>query len=218
MLSAYKTINQSYEKMIIEKKSKFIGILVPISDEDQAKEQLEIIRKNHYNASHHCMAYRIGLDQVLERYADDGEPSGTAGMPMLEVLRGVDLKNVMVVAVRYFGGTKLGTGGLVRAYTQVVQDVIGNAAVIIKQLGVLLAITVDYHLSGKLEYLIHQKTYYIQEVQYQVAVTYKVLVAEEAVFINEVTELSGSKAIIENLGHYYSYIEAGKTYLEPKDD
>lgn len=112
------TILQNYETIYRDKGSKFIGLLFPCEQEEEFKQQLERIKKNHYNATHHCYAWRINPHKVTEFSNDDGEPSGTAGLPILNQLKSVDLVNVAAVIVRYYGGTKLGKPGLIEAYKE----------------------------------------------------------------------------------------------------
>ena len=116
-MEKYQTVYQGASAEIVEKKSRFIAEVFPVSSEEEAAEILEEVKKQYWDARHHCWAYVIGDTQAAERCSDDGEPSGTAGKPILEVIRGQKLSNVLVVVTRYFGGTLLGTGGLVRAYS-----------------------------------------------------------------------------------------------------
>ncbi len=126
-----KTIKENVNAQISEKKSKFIADLIYVSSEEEAQANLEQIRKKYYDARHHCFAYRIlEKDTILERASDDGEPSGTAGAPMLNLLSKNDLMNVLLVVTRYFGGILLGTGGLVRAYTEASQQAIKKASIV----------------------------------------------------------------------------------------
>lgn len=129
------------------KKSRFITYLYPIETEEDFQDHLADIRKEHYKATHHCQAYIIGDDSTIQRMSDDGEPSGTAGVPMLEVLKQNQLTYVMAVTVRYFGGIKLGAGGLIRAYSQAVADAVKEAQIIknIDQNLVLLEIEYNQH-------------------------------------------------------------------------
>jgi len=207
MIEIYKTITQPYETTSIEKKSKFICILLPIANEEEAKIHLEAIKKEHYNASHHCIAYRLRTEMVLERYSDDGEPSGTAGMPMLEVLRGHQLYNVMAVVIRYFGGTLLGTGGLARAYTESIQKAITEADIIEKKLVLKIAILVSYTVSGKVEYIIHQNNIEVDETIYGEQVTYRVYIPlkDQERIINEITDATSGLCSVETSGQYYIY-------------
>ena len=141
---------------IVEKKSRFIGEIFPAETLEEAGERLLAIRKRYYDARHHCFAAVVGVPgtpEEIRRGNDDGEPGGTAGKPMLEVLDGEDLHNTAVVVTRYFGGTLLGTGGLVRAYSAAVKAAIENAAIVTVVSGRKIAFRVSYSDAGKLQYL-----------------------------------------------------------------
>ena len=122
ILEDYKILLEGGEGEIVEKKSRFIATLRPVNSEEEAVSFIEEMKKKYWDARHNCSAFVIGPKAELTRCSDDGEPSGTAGRPMLEVLLGEEVRNVAVVVTRYFGGTLLGTGGLVRAYTQAVKE------------------------------------------------------------------------------------------------
>ena len=139
---------------IIEKKSRFIATLRPCETEEEAVAFIEEMKKKYWDARHNCSAFCIGSRGELTRCSDDGEPSGTAGRPMLEVLLGEELKNVAVVVTRYFGGVLLGTGGLVRAYTQAVKVGLENCKTGVMQYGTELEIITDYNGIGKILYLL----------------------------------------------------------------
>ena len=117
-MNGYRTIAHESEIEIVIKKSRFIGYAFLVSSAEEANEKLAALRKRQWDASHHCSAYVLGADKQLQKYSDDGEPQGTAGMPILQVLHHKDVTNTMVVVVRYFGGVLLGAGGLVRAYSE----------------------------------------------------------------------------------------------------
>ena len=144
MLDCYKTIYQGGEAEIIEKKSRFIATVRLTETEEEALQFIEEMRKKYWNATHNCFAYVIGEHRETVRASDDGEPSDTAGRPMLDVLLGEELYNAAVVVTRYFGGTLLGTGGLVRAYSKAVQEGIKCSVLIEKKYGSLLEIQTDY--------------------------------------------------------------------------
>ena len=145
------------EGEIIEKKSRFIANVRSVESEQEAVAFIEEIRKKHWDASHHCYAYVIGRKGELARCSDDGEPSGTAGRPMLEVLQGEGVRNVALVVTRYFGGTLLGTGGLVRAYTQAAKEGIDNSVIGVERAGYEILVTIDYNGVGKLQYIMGQR-------------------------------------------------------------
>lgn len=129
-MDSYLTIDQSYQSEIKIKASKFISMAFPVDNFEEAEEKLAEIRKEHWGANHHC--YAIIIDTRWFRYSDDGEPNGTAGKPIFDVVSGLNLEKIMLVSVRYFGGTKLGTGGLVKAYSESVQDVLEQAEIVEK--------------------------------------------------------------------------------------
>ena len=142
----YKTIASPSEGEFKDRGSKFITYAFPVYTEEAWQEHLEKIRKDHFKANHHCYAYRLGLDKNNFRANDDGEPSGTAGRPILGQIDSFGLTNIIVVVVRYFGGTKLGTSGLINAYKLSAQDAINNADIIEKSLDDIFQITFDYAL------------------------------------------------------------------------
>ncbi len=168
-------IKETIEIEIEIKKSKFIGILSPVDSEDKAREFLAMTKKKHPNATHYCTALIIGNTQ---RSNDDGEPSGTAGLPMLECLRHKDLDNVIAIVVRYFGGTLLGTGGLVRAYQQATNEAINKATLTTPIEMKQYIVTVPYNLNSKIETLLRKKAD-ILDIQYEEEVTYTFLSIED---------------------------------------
>lgn len=197
----YKTVYQGASAEIVEKKSRFIADVFPVSGEDEAMEILERIKKKYWDARHHCWAYVIGEKTVQERCSDDGEPSGTAGKPILEVIRGQHLHNVLVIVTRYFGGTLLGTGGLVRAYTQASQEGIAESTVITKVMGYLLKLSTDYTGLGKIQYLLGQRGITIVESNYTDKVEVSVLISEadEQSLIRELTEATNGQVQTERV-------------------
>lgn len=156
MLSHYYTIKKDGQYEIDIKKSRFICTLKRVDSEDEAKNIIQAIKKEHWKANHNCSAYVLGENQAIQRSSDDGEPSGTAGVPMLEVLKVKELQNVLAVVTRYFGGTKLGSGGLIRAYSQSVSDALHHVGLVKGTLQQAIHVTLDYHLHGKIEYFLQQ--------------------------------------------------------------
>lgn len=139
------TIKENIETEIVEKKSKFIANLLKVDSIKEAEEQIKEIRKKYYDAKHHCIAYRImEKNQIVEKSRDDGEPSGTAGAPMLAILKNTQLVNIVVVVTRYFGGILLGTGGLVRAYSGALQKAIEESEKIQKCQGFEMIVELEY--------------------------------------------------------------------------
>ncbi len=153
-----KYILNPLENEIIIDKSRFITNLIPVSSLDEANEALSQIRKTHYNATHNCFAYILDK-QMTQKMSDDGEPSRTAGMPILEALKAYGLDNVLCVVTRYFGGIKLGKGGLIRAYKNSTLEAIKKASVYTKALKVIYLIQVDYSLYESLQYFLKDKSH-----------------------------------------------------------
>ena len=143
-MEIYHTIYKGGNGEIVEKKSRFIAEVHPVTSEEEAMEILEQTRKQYWDARHHCWAYIIGRNPAAERMSDDGEPAGTAGKPILEVIRGRELTNVLVIVTRYFGGIKLGAGGLVRAYSKSVLEAIEASEIIEVEYYDVYNITFDY--------------------------------------------------------------------------
>lgn len=151
-MEKYTTVKGYGKAEIVEKKSRFIAHVMPISSEDEANKCIEEIKKQYWDARHNCYAYQLGDRNQIQRYSDDGEPGGTAGMPILDVLRGRDVKDTIIVVTRYFGGTLLGTGGLVRAYSNSAKEGLMAAGLIERTPHLRKHFTVDYTLSGKVQY------------------------------------------------------------------
>ena len=178
-MKAYKTTYQGGEGEITEKKSRFLAAVLPVESETEAIELIAEIKKKHWNATHNCYAFVIGERQEIQRYSDDGEPQGTAGRPILDVLLGEGIHNTVIVVTRYFGGTLLGTGGLVRAYTKAAKEGLKNSIVIEKQSGCLLKMESDYSGFGKIQYLLGQRGLFIMNSEYSEVVTVEALIPEE---------------------------------------
>jgi uncharacterized YigZ family protein len=140
----YRTLSGISQGLYKEKGSKFIAVAVPVENQEDVRLQLEKLRKEYHDARHHCYAYRIGEELAEFRYNDDGEPSGTAGKPIYGQILSYDLTNILIVVIRYFGGIKLGTGGLIQAYKTAARDAIDNATVLIKTWTVKVEISFDY--------------------------------------------------------------------------
>lgn len=163
---------------IEEKKSRFIAHIEPIHSEEEAQSFIEQMRKQYWDARHNCYAYVIGGNCELQRFSDDGEPGGSAGRPMLEILLHEHLQDVVVVVTRYFGGTLLGVGGLVRAYQGAVQEGLRSCIIAQKEHGRKLSIDTDYNGLGKLQYLFSEKQIVQLDVSYDENVHMNILVPE----------------------------------------
>ena len=205
MTEQYKTVYEGGEGEIVEKKSRFIATVRPVETEEEALAFIEEMKKKYWDARHNCSAYVLGGRQELMRCSDDGEPSQTAGKPMMDVLTGAGLTDVAVVVTRYFGGTLLGTGGLVRAYSGAVQEGLKNSTVITKYLGVKLSVTTDYNGVGKLQYLFEQKEISILSAEYTDKVVFTVLVESSRIqeIKKAITEATSATAQMEESDPVY---------------
>lgn len=181
MNNKYLTIQQSTVAEYEINKSRFIAYLERIATENEAIEFIEKTKKKHWDARHNCSAYIIGEKANFQKADDDGEPSGTAGKPMLEVLKKNGLTDVVVVVTRYFGGIKLGAGGLIRAYGTSVTNAISATQIVEKVLFSRLAVTIDYTLLGTLENNLHLSKYIIESKEFTDKVTLNILVPKTTV-------------------------------------
>ena len=199
MVAEYRTVYTGGEGEIVEKKSRFIAAAAPVRSEEEALQIIEQIRKKYWDARHNCYAYVIGERGELERFSDDGEPGGTAGKPILEVIKGEELRNTLIVVTRYFGGTLLGTGGLVRAYSAAAKAGIASSVIITRIPGIKLHITTEYTGLGKIQYILGQRGITTLDSVYTDKVELEVLAAEaEAEAVKaELTEGTNGQAVIE---------------------
>lgn len=201
-MEPYKILYREGQGELVEKKSRFIASTRPVESEEEALAFIEEIRKRYWDARHNCFAYVVGERGELQRCSDDGEPSQTAGRPMLDVLLGAGIRNVCVVVTRYFGGTLLGTGGLVRAYSGAVQEGLKNSVVLEKRQGSRLVIRTDYNGIGKIQYAAGQMGIPILDTEYTDQVTVRLLVPadQDSLFKSQVTERTGGRAVMEDMG------------------
>ena len=177
----YKTINAPAEGLYKEKGSKFIAFAFPVSGEQQIKELIQKVKKEHHSARHHCFAWRLGADHQLFRLNDDGEPSGTAGRPILGQIQQNDLTDVVVIVVRYFGGILLGTSGLTNAYKQATSEVLNNAVKIEKIVESVIHINFDYLAMNDLMTVLKEYELETRESNYDLCCQIKVLVRKDLV-------------------------------------
>ncbi len=196
VVESYRVLLQGGEGEIVEKKSRFIATVRPCTTEEEATAFIEEMKKKYWDARHNCSAMVIGSRGELTRCSDDGEPSGTAGRPMLEVLLGEGIRNIAVVVTRYFGGTLLGTGGLVRAYTQAVQAGLKHSVVGRMRLGRSLSVRIDYNGVGKIQYLLGQRGITPADTIYAADVCFELLVPVEVVegLEKEIIEATAGRA------------------------
>jgi len=198
----YKTVAGYGCGEIVEKKSRFIGQAWPVKTEEEARAILEETRKKYWDASHNVFAYRVGS---VQRFSDDGEPSGTSGKPTLDVITGAGLENVMIIVTRYFGGTLLGTGGLVRAYTKGAQTALAAAGIMEKKIFVRCSLSMDYGYLSKLQYLTAKHDWHVEDTIYADQVTMRLVIPEEETeaFGKEVTAASDGRLQVTREGRIW---------------
>ena len=210
MSDKYKTVYTGGVGEIIEKKSRFIATVRPVETEEEALAFIEEMKKKYWDARHNCYVYTVGQNREYTRCSDDGEPSGTAGRPMLDVILGEDIYNAAIVVTRYFGGVLLGTGGLVRAYSGAVQEGLANSKIILKQKGFVIKVVTDYTGIGKLQYIAAERNIPILNTEYTDIVVMKLLVPidDSEGLIKAITEGTNGKACIEKEDElFYSLID-----------
>ncbi|WP_424475335.1 YigZ family protein [Oceanobacillus kimchii] len=214
MLNTYYTVKQQGMDEITIQKSRFIGYVKRVETEEEAQEFIQEIKKKHYNATHNCSAYMIGENDHIQKANDDGEPSGTAGVPILEVLKKKGLKDTAVVVTRYFGGIKLGAGGLIRAYGSTTSQAIKTTGIVKRQLMQGISVKVEYTLLGKLENELRQSTEFIlDDIRYLENVEFIVFVkqGEESQLLSWITDITNDQAIIELRDTKYMEIDVEDT-------
>ena len=210
MLEKYKTVYEGGEGEIVEKKSRFIATVRPVQTEEEALAFIEEMKKKYWDARHNCYAFILGEHGEVSRCTDDGEPSGTAGRPILEVLHGAGVHDILVIVTRYFGGTLLGTGGLVRAYSAATKEGLANSTIITKYWGTKLLVNTDYNDIGKLQYLFGQREIPIMDAQYTEKVSFVVLIPVSRVeeIKKAVTEAVSGRAGMEEVEQlFYALID-----------
>lgn len=183
---------------ITEKKSRFIATICPVCSEEEALFLLEQTRKKYWDAKHNCFAYVIGKNNEITRCSDDGEPSKTAGRPMLDVLISEGIHDAIAIVTRYFGGVLLGTGGLVRAYQAAVKAGLAACTLVTKCSGKILSVTTDYQGFGKLQYIAACEHISLLNTEYTDAVTVTLFVTaeQEEIFTKKLTQATNGKAVI----------------------
>ncbi|KKB35935.1 YigZ family protein [Bacillus thermotolerans] len=199
MLPHYYTVKGYGEAEIIIQKSRFIAYVSRAETEEEAQAFIADIKKKNWNATHNCSAYMIGENNQIQKANDDGEPSGTAGLPILEVLRKRDLKDTVVVVTRYFGGIKLGAGGLIRAYGKTASEGVNAAGVVERRLMKVMETTIDYTWLGKIENEIRSSVYELKDIHYLDTVKVESFVEESQTeaFAAWITELTNGQAEIK---------------------
>ena len=201
MAEKYRTILNEAQAEIVEKKSRFISYAKPVKTEEEAREFIDMIKKMNWDATHNVFAYQVGERNEIQRFSDDGEPQGTAGMPVLTVLTGEEIRNTVIVVTRYFGGTLLGTGGLVRAYGKAAKEAILEAGIAEINTFERFSVRCNYSLSGKVQYEILQGGYLLEDTVFLENVEYVVLVEEDKkdAFVSRMVDITGAQAEITDV-------------------
>ena len=214
-MDGVKIVYQGGEGEIVEKKSRFIATVCPVNSEEDTVRFIEKIKKKYWDARHNCHAFVIGERNEVSRCSDDGEPSGTAGKPMLDVLLGAGLHNVCVVVTRYFGGTLLGTGGLVRAYSQAVQEGLANSLIAEKIMSCRMKIYTDYNGIGKIQYILGKSRAITVNTEYTERVVVEILIENGYIdqLCKEIVEATSGKAGIEKIEECYCAVADGEVIV-----
>ena len=214
VLSKYYTVKKDGgEHEIIIQKSRFIGTVKRVETEEEAQAFIQQLKKKYHDATHNCSAYIIGENDQIQKANDDGEPSGTAGVPMLEVLKKQNLKDTAVVVTRYFGGIKLGAGGLIRAYGSSTSEAIKAVGIMKRQLMKGFSVTVEYTLLGKLENELRNSEHILETINYLENVEFIVFVEDgkETAFQDWMIDVTSGQAEIEPVEEKYVEIEVEST-------
>ncbi|HHV45448.1 MAG TPA: YigZ family protein [Tissierellia bacterium] len=208
----YRTIHKYGKDEIIINKSRFIGHAMPVENEEDALEFIGKIKEEYKDATHNVYAYVLGENNNIQRFSDDGEPSGTAGIPVLEVIKKEDLRKVAVVVTRYFGGIKLGAGGLIRAYTKGAKIGLEAGIIVDKIPHRKLKIRINYTSYGLIENFLNQEGYIINKIEYDDGVNIYVYIKQQDLeaFTKKILNLTSGNAIIEHLEEEYISIKDGK--------
>lgn len=198
MLPSYFTVKGYGENEIEIQKSRFIAYIDRAETEEEAQEFIQAIKKKHWNATHNCSAYLIGENDQIQKANDDGEPSGTAGVPILEVLKKKHLKDTVVVITRYFGGIKLGAGGLIRAYGKATSEGLAATGMVERKLMRIMHTTIDYTWLGKIENELRSSVFQLKEIHYLDKVEIETFVeeAQSAAFVEWMVEMTSGQGEI----------------------
>ena len=176
----FKTIEKENSAEIVEKKSRFIANIYNVESKEEAEEKIKQIKKKYYDAKHHCFAFSIIEENgITQKSSDDGEPSGTAGAPILNIIKSNNLQNVVIIVTRYFGGILLGTGGLTRAYSEAAGKVVEQSELIQKEPGMEVELEIDYNDNEKFKYYCQKNNVKIIKIEYTENILYKIELNEK---------------------------------------
>ncbi len=201
-MSKYFSIESEVSAGLVAKGSKFIANAAPVAEKEEAEKYISTISARFKEATHNCFAYKTGIaDQALFRFSDDGEPSGTAGRPILQAIETKDLTNIALVVSRYFGGTKLGTGGLIRAYNSAALEALNKAKIVAKYPQIILRLKFPYEYTNAAQHLINKFGGNILETQFDEQTVYRVQLkaSDEMDFRNELQNATSGRVIVERV-------------------
>ena len=213
---SYITVKDFGQDRFEEKKSEFIGYAKRVENEEEAKAFINEIKSMHKQARHNCSAYVIGSNMNIQRYSDDGEPQGTAGIPILEVMKKSTITDCAIVVTRYFGGILLGTGGLTRAYIKGASIAIKAAGIVEKVQGLKLSFEIEYDLFGKIQHICGQNSWHIEDTEYSDKVIVYIL-SEKIIsndIENEIVEAANGKVIVRKSEEGIYFKEGNRLYLK----
>lgn len=217
-MKSFKTIKEEGYYLFEEKRSKFIARAKPVDTEQEALDFIQQIKTSCWDATHNCYAYSVDSDAIYQRYSDDGEPQGTAGPPMLDIIRKKNLQNVVVVVTRYFGGILLGAGGLVRAYSKACAGGLENAGEILVKPCLKFNIPIEYHLSGKMQNMLLSEGFIIADTDYTHEVKYTIYspIEKKEFLEQKIREITGGVLRMEDAGIENIYIDNKGNVLDNK--
>lgn len=218
-MRSYKTLMKEGYFLLEEKRSRFIARAKPIQTESEAIDYIQSLKTACWDATHNCYAYSAGTDSLYQRYSDDGEPQGTAGLPMLDVIKKKQLQNVVVVVTRYFGGILLGAGGLVRAYSKACAGGLEDGGEIWVKPCLKLRLPIEYHLSRKIQNMLLSEEFIIADTTYTDVVTFTIYspVERKEFLENQIREITGGVLRLEEAGMENIRIDIEGNVLEDKN-
>lgn len=213
--STVKMVYEAGKGEIIEKKSRFIANVYSILNEEDVISYINAVKKQYWDAKHNCYAFVLGERNQIQRCSDDGEPAGTAGKPILEVILGSGIENCLIIVTRYFGGTLLGTGGLVRAYSQAAKAGLDNSMILEKKTGIKIKIHTDYNSLGKIQYIAGQMNLDIIDIEYSEMVSITMVVSTEILheFEKKIIDATAGKITLQRKEEQYFAYNDGKIVL-----
>lgn len=199
---SYFTIKENSSGIYEEKRSKFLSKAVRVQTPEEAKEMILSAKKEHYDARHNCYAYIIGEDKKQQKFFDDGEPSGTAGAPIIDAINKRDLTNILIIVTRYFGGIKLGAAGLTRAYNKAANSALDNAKIIKMENFFNVQLSLDYNLLSSVEYYLRKENIKVKNSDYNEKILLNILVLNDKIekVKNDIVEISAGQILTEFLG------------------